>query len=82
MSTMEHRTQLLLDDHRFRKVATIAARRGTSVAAVIRGAIDALPDDGAGRRDAIAAILAAPQIAVPDDPDDLRRELDASRDLP
>jgi hypothetical protein len=71
---------LLLDDGRYRKVAAAAARQDISVAAVIRQAIDQLPDDGDRRRAAIDAILGAPRISVPADPADLRRELDRSHD--
>ena len=60
-----------------------ATRRGVSVATVIREAIDrGVPSsDEVGRRHAaIAAILAAEPMAVPDDPAELRRELDRAHD--
>ena len=78
MRMMEHRMQLLLDEARYRKLAREAQRRGTSVAAVIRDAIDRLPDGADARRRAADAILAAEPMPVPDDPADLRRELDAA----
>jgi predicted transcriptional regulator len=76
---MDHRLQILLDDARYRKVSQEAERRGTSVAAVIRDAIDHLPNDEQRRRAALKAILAAAPMPVPDDPADLRREIDAAR---
>jgi len=71
---------LLLDDRRYQKVAAAAVRQDISVAAVIRQAIDQLPDDDERRRAAIDAILSAPRIPVPADPADLRRELDVAHD--
>ena len=76
---LDRRLQLLLDEDRFRKVSALAQQRGTSVAAVIREAIDRglrSPDD---RRAAAAArILDAEPVAVPDVPD-LLDEIDALR---
>jgi hypothetical protein len=77
---LDHRLQILLDEERYQKVVREADRRGTSVAAVIRVAIDRLPDTSEQRRAAIAAILGAEPMAVPDDPADLRRELDDAHD--
>ncbi|MDI3340281.1 MAG: ribbon-helix-helix protein, CopG family [Sphaerobacter sp.] len=71
---VDHRVQILLDDERYKKVVREAERRGTSIAAVIRDAIDRLPTDLEARRAAIAAILAAEPMPVPQDPADLRRE--------
>jgi len=74
-----HRLQLLLDDDRYRKVSTVARQRGTTVAAVIREAIDRGlrgPDEdrmAAGRR-----LLAADPMPVPDLPE-LLAELDDLR---
>jgi hypothetical protein len=76
MSMLDHRLQILLDEERYKKVADLARARRVSVAAVIRGAIDCLPM-GAERRDAaIAGILAADPMPVPEDPSELRAELD------
>jgi hypothetical protein len=80
MRTLERRVHLLLDESRYERVSREATRRGVSVAAVIRDAIDQLPDDVDARRRAIAAILAAEPMAVPADPADLRRELERSHD--
>lgn len=70
-----HRLQLLLDDERYHRVTALARQQRTSVATVIREAIDrGLPAaprrrDAAGRR-----ILAAEPMAV-GDPAELRAEL-------
>ena len=80
MRMMNHRLQILLDEERYQKVAHEANRRGTSVAAVIREAIDRLPADLEQRRAAIAAILAAEPIPLPADPAELRHELDEAHD--
>ena len=73
--------QVLLDKQRYEKVARLARRRGVPAAAVIRDAIDQLPDEDewAVRRRALEAILAADPIEVPHDPADLRRELNEAR---
>jgi hypothetical protein len=78
MCMLTHRLQLLLDDERHRRLTEEAERRHTSVAAVIRDAIDkALPDARAARRRAaIDAILASEPVPVPDDPADLEREIE------
>ena len=80
MHTLDRRIQLLLDEPRYRKVAGEAKRRRVSVAAVIREAIDQLPDDAGQRRAAIASVLAADPMPVPLEPAELRRELDAGHD--
>jgi hypothetical protein len=73
---LERRLQILLDTERYEKVARLARTRGISVAAVIRSAIDTLPADVERRDAAIAAILGAEPVPVPDDPGELRAELD------
>jgi len=82
MHMLDRRLQLLLDADRYRKVEREARRRGTSVAAVIRSAIDQIPssEDWERRRAALEAILAAEPMPVPADPADLRRELDDAHD--
>jgi hypothetical protein len=77
MCMYERRLQILLDDARYRRVAAAAKAQKTSVAAVIRDAIDqALPGaDLEARRRAADALLAAEPIPVPDDPMDLKREI-------
>lgn len=80
MGMLEHRLPILLDDERYRKLMGEAKRRGVSAGAVIREAIDELPDDLERRRAAVDAILAAEPMPVPADPADLRAELDAAHD--
>jgi hypothetical protein len=77
--SLQRRVPLLLDQARYRKVSALAQRRGVSVAAVIREAIDAMPTTPEDRRQAIDAILSAEPMPVPVDPADLRRELDEAR---
>lgn len=78
MCMLDHRLQILLDDERYQKVAREAKRRGVSIAALIREALDRMPTDAEARRSAIDAILDAEGMAVPKDPADLRRELDTA----
>lgn len=80
MCMLEHRFQILLDGERYRRVLREARRRGISAAAVIREAIDRLPEDPDQRRAAVAAVLAAEPMPVPADPVELRQELDAAHD--
>ena len=77
---LDHRLQILLDEARYEKLAGEARRRGVSVAAVIRDAIDRLPMDDKRRRAAVARILAAEPMDVPLDPAEIRRELDSAHD--
>jgi hypothetical protein len=80
MRNLERRVHLLLDEDRYRKLEVEAKLRHVSVAAVIRDAIDRMPSDLDRRRQAMEAILAAPGMPVPDDPMDIRRELDEAHD--
>jgi hypothetical protein len=67
MCIYDRRLQILLDEPRYRRVAAIARERKTSVAAVIREAIDLLTPDEAGKKRAAAkAILEAEPMPVPD----------------
>ncbi|HVL84364.1 MAG TPA: ribbon-helix-helix protein, CopG family [Pseudonocardia sp.] len=76
---LNRRFQILLDEERYRRVAAAARARGTSVATVIREAIDrGLPADDDVRARALEHVLAAAPTAVADDPADLVAEL---RDL-
>ncbi len=53
-----HRTQIAIDDERFERVAWIAQLRGSSIAAVIRDAIDfAFADDPERAREAARRVL-------------------------
>jgi len=79
MSMLERRLQILLDRERYERLAQEAEARGTSVAQIVREAIDrALPPTTLRRREAAARILQAPDMPVPD-PGDLRAELDELR---
>jgi hypothetical protein len=77
---LRRRVPLLLDQARYRKVASVAQREGISVGAVIREAIDAMPPDQDRRQRAVEAILSAAPMSVPDDPADIRREVDDAHD--
>jgi ABC-type thiamine transport system ATPase subunit len=77
--SLDRRLQLLLDDERYRRVAGLAQQRGTSVAAVIREAIDrGLPSPERQRAAAARCILDAEPMPVPD-VDALVQELDELR---
>jgi predicted DNA-binding ribbon-helix-helix protein len=76
MRMLTHRLQLLLDDERYERVHALARQRGTSVATVIREAIDrGLPATQRRRSAAARRILAAEPMPVADllaELDDLR----------
>lgn len=78
MRNLERRVQLLLDEPRYRKVSGEARLRRVSVASVIREAIDLLPARADRRRGAIREILASEPMSLPQDPAELRHELDAA----
>jgi hypothetical protein len=76
MCMLTHRLQLLLDDERYERVRALARQRGTSVATIIREAIDrGLPATQRRRAAAGRRILAAEPMAVAD----LLAELDDVR---
>lgn len=67
MHMLSERLQILLDPDRRRRLEEEAASRGTSVAALIREAIDlAFPSTGDDRRAAAARLLGAEPMPVPD----------------
>ena len=77
------RLQVLIDEGRARRLDAEAARRGVSVATLVREGIDKVLPDGPTpdeRRAALARIMAAPTIDLPEDPGDLRREIDEMYD--
>lgn len=77
--SLDRRLQLLLDEERYRRVATLAAQRRTSVASVIREAIDrGLPNPDDDRARAGRLVLEAEPAQVPDVPE-LLAELDELR---
>jgi predicted transcriptional regulator len=64
---LSHRLQVLLDDERYERVHALARQRGTSVAAVIREALDrGLPATQRRRSAAAKRILAAEPMPVGD----------------
>lgn len=76
----DRRLQILLDGARYRRVSAAAKARKTSVAAVIRDAIDqALPVDLEAKRKAWRELLEAEPIPVPETVEELKRELDEIR---
>jgi predicted DNA-binding protein len=76
MCMLTHRLQLLLDDERYERIHTLARQRGTSVAAVIREALDrGLPATQQRRAAAAQRILAADLMPV----ENLLAELDDVR---
>lgn len=76
---MDRRLQLLLDEERYDRVAALARERKTSVAAVIREAIDkGLPSSDRRRAQAALVVLRAEPMAVPD-VEDLVAELSELR---
>lgn len=65
MATLTRRLQILLDDDRMDRLEGLADDRGTSVAALIRQAIDAIyPDQASSRRRAADDLLAAEPMPV------------------
>jgi predicted DNA-binding protein len=76
MCMLTHRLQILIDDERYERVRTLARQRGTSVAAVIREALDrGLPATQQRRAAAARRILDAAPMEV----DGLLAELDELR---
>jgi hypothetical protein len=77
---MQRRLQLLLDEPRYRRVAAEARRRKTSVAAVIRDAIDrSLAPDQDAKRAAWEGLMRAEPMPVPETVEELKRELREAR---
>jgi hypothetical protein len=79
-SVLKHRLQIRLDDEQYWRVATRARERNTSLAAVIREAIDiALSGDLEQKRGAWERIKAAPSMELPDDRAKLKAEIETAR---
>lgn len=80
MCMFSRRLQILLDPDRAERLEAEATRRGVSVAAIVREGLDAvLP--GHDRRDKaqlLAELLDGPELPVPEDPAELRAELDTA----
>lgn len=67
MSGLDRRLQVLIDDARMTRLEREAERRGSSVATLVREAIDgAFPDDTPTRREAGRLLLDAPPLPVAD----------------
>jgi hypothetical protein len=80
MRMLDRRLQILIDEPRYRRLQAAARERKTSVAAVIRDAVDLLLPAGTSRQSAAArAILGAEPMPVPD-VDELRHERESARD--
>jgi hypothetical protein len=76
---LNRRLQVLLDEDRQLRLQAEATRRGVSVGALVREAIDlAFPSTHAQRQAAATLLLNAAEMPVPD-PEGLRDELDALR---
>jgi len=76
---LSRRLQILLDDDRYERLARRADERGTSIATLVREAIDATWPAVDPRKVAAAEeLLAAPPMPVPD-VDELLAELDELR---
>jgi hypothetical protein len=79
MSMKTARLQILIEEAQRQRLERVAAARGTSVATVVREAIDlAFPADSEQRRAAAQAVLAAEPMEVPGVAE-LLDELDAVR---
>jgi hypothetical protein len=80
MLMLERRLQILLDEARYRRLAAAARGRKTSVAAIVREAIDqALPADIERKRRAADDLLAAEPVPVPETVEELKAEIRAGR---
>lgn len=76
MCMLTHRLQILIDDERYERLSQQASERGASMATLVREAIDSrFPRFDGRKRAAIAELLAADPMPVPDDPADLKREI-------
>jgi hypothetical protein len=77
---LERRLQILLDEPRYRRLETAARARGTSIATIVREAIDvALPADLERKRAAWQAIRDAEPMPVPRTVEELKREVRDAR---
>ncbi len=71
---------LRLGERRYEKLMAEAERLGISPEQVLLRTVDELQPPPDVRRRAADAILAMPPMPVPDDPEDLRREIEAMYD--
>ena len=78
--SLDRRFQILLDEARYRRLEAAARKRKTSVAAVIRAAIDeSLAVDLERKRRAAAELLAAEPMPVPQTVEELKAEIRDAR---
>jgi hypothetical protein len=76
MHMLSRRLQILLDDERYDRLSQRAAAEGTSIAMLVRDAIDAsYPAVDPEREAAFQAIRDAEPMSLPADPADLKREI-------
>lgn len=77
MAVLTRRLQVLLDENRYSRLERLARARKTSVATLVREAVDvAFPEEAIPRREAGARLLGAEPIAV-EDWDGLNEEIAA-----
>ena len=75
------RLSVRLDDERRRRLEVVVEARGVSISEVVRGLIDdAYEEIMLERRRAAVERMAALEIDVPLDPDELSRELEAAHE--
>lgn len=80
MSMLKERLQVLIDRDQRLRLEREAAARGTSVATLVREAIDVVfPSTSRDRAEAAERILAAAEMDVPADVNELRNELESIR---
>lgn len=77
---LDRRLHILLDEPRYRRLEAAAGARKTSIATIVREAIDqALPADLERKREAARQILEAEPMSVPDTVEELKLELEEIR---
>jgi hypothetical protein len=77
---LDRRLQILLDEPRYRRLEAAARARKTSVATIVREAIDlALPADLERKREAARRILEAEPVDMPETIEDFKAELEEIR---
>ena len=80
---LTRRLQVLVEPAQYELLERSAKSRGVSVGELVRIGIDRVCGaDPVGREHALARVLEAPPIALPDDPVELERELDGLLDGP
>ncbi|MDQ3305791.1 MAG: antitoxin [Actinomycetota bacterium] len=73
---LTRRLQVLVDEARYERLVRQASTRGTSIAALVREAIDSrYPEIDPRTETASRSILSADAMPVPTDPGELKREI-------